>query len=339
MSPATRPGDVPLHVVTTLSTVSPVTVTVLTTIPLFLFVSTSLSSSNFHGRPTFVTFAASGFAVILTVVFTIISIVLSTEHPILLSNSKERLTKVAPVALSPTITAMTTRSVDIISFPPSSDLPKSIVAKPSTMAGIFMNNVGSSDLRTIPERDDCAGALIRMQVILLLELCFEFFFLFLRCCADAQLVPSSPSRDNDDLMFDVTMRGYTFARTIYLIPVLILNCSILWMGRGPTGSCLSRYTELQITFAHLIMYLLYCVLVVVIGVYRINSYEKAEESTTYYYDSTRVPSATFGGPGPPTLTSSYFRYYSRPTQRSDVDSSGYDRTRCRINLGCCAFNF
>lgn len=177
-----------------------------------------------------------------------------------------------------------------------------------------------------------------MQAVLLLELIFEIFFLFLRCFADAQLLPSAPSDEDKDPVIDVTMRGYTYVRTIYLIPVLILNCSIYWIGGGPTGSCLSTYTEIQVTFAHLMLYLLYCMFVVVTAVYRIDSFERAQASTGYS-DSTRSPYDTIDGSGPPTRTSSYFKYYSHRRRPSRVDSSGYEQPRFRVNLGCCALNF
>lgn len=76
-----------------------------------------------------------------------------------------------------------------------------------------------------------------MQAVLLLELCFEFLFLFLRCFADRQLIDNRG--DNDDPpAIDVTMRGYVFVRAIYVVPVLVLNCAIYWIGGGPTGTCM-----------------------------------------------------------------------------------------------------
>lgn len=108
-----------------------------------------------------------------------------------------------------------------------------------------------------------------MQAVLLLELCFEFLFLFLRCFADADF--TNPIDSDESHAIDINMRGYIFVRAIYAIPVVILNCSIYWIGGGPTGSCLSMYSEPQVAFTHLVLYLLYCVFIVVIGVYRIDS--------------------------------------------------------------------
>lgn len=183
-----------------------------------------------------------------------------------------------------------------------------------------------------------------MQAILLLELCFEFLFLFIACIADRSLVdpPVSGERRNVDISF----RGYLFIRAIYAVPVLILNCSIYWIGGGPTGSCLSSYSEVQIAFAHLIFYLLFCVFVIVIGIYRIDLYDSKEQSAAAASVSYAPTSQSNGGAGPPTRTESYFHSMNRRRRNGaegggggGVDSQGYEIPKFRFNLGCCAINF
>lgn len=71
-----------------------------------------------------------------------------------------------------------------------------------------------------------------MQVVLLIELCFEILFLFLRCFAERD-----DDDDDSDPDIDVSMRGYIFVRAIYTVPVLGLNGGIYWIGGGPTGAC------------------------------------------------------------------------------------------------------
>lgn len=340
--------------------------TTLTTVPLCLIVTASLLGTALQARSTPAAATAS-LATVLSMLFFVASLHSSTQYPFVSSGQLPttsvhatiprsllaRQPNVDPLpSVPPTTTAPPTSTTvpgsaptdspgadagPVTSAPPTDNTPPTV--PPSTTTALTPDGPTTSTLREVPDRDECAAGLIRMQAVLLLELIFEFLFLCLRCFADAQLLPSSPPDEYRDPAIDVTMRGYIFVRAIYLIFVLILNCSIYWIGGGPTGSCLSTYTEVQVAFAHLIMYVLYCIFVVVLGAYRIDSFDKAQASLDGYYDSTQSPYDTVDGSGPPTRTSSYFKYYSHRRRPDRVDSSGYEQPRFRVNLGCCALNF
>lgn len=85
-----------------------------------------------------------------------------------------------------------------------------------------------------------------MLVVLLLELCFEFLFLFVRCFAD-QTVLSPPGR-GEARAVDITYRGYVFVRGMYAIVVLIINCCVYWIGGGPNGACMFYFAFFLLVF-------------------------------------------------------------------------------------------
>lgn len=340
----------------------------LVTAPFFIFIIASLTGTAFRlrGKPLPVTIAhaVAFIALLLSFVGVIVppahrfttSIeqrqpqTVQTRNLVVLSRYLVRQPNVDPLPStqpSTTIPPTSTTTVPsgpvptdpVSSSPPptttTSDAPSTSTPS-TTTTDSTTNESGSSGFSGIPERDDCSGPLVRMQFVLLLELLFEIIFLFLRCCADAQLNPSSSSDYNDEPLLDVTMRGYILIRAFYTVPVLVLNLVIYWTGGGPTRSCLAMYSEHQIAFAHLILYILYCVLVVVIGVHRILSFQKAE--TSQRFESSQSP-RSFDSNGPPTRTSSYFHYYSRHRHGARPDSLSYEQPKRRIDLGCCALNF
>lgn len=77
-----------------------------------------------------------------------------------------------------------------------------------------------------PTLDECGAALQRMQVVLLLELLFECIAVIAVCLL---------SRDKNAKKF-LRMWSTTLL-LIYVIPVILLNVSVIWLGGAPTGSC------------------------------------------------------------------------------------------------------
>ncbi|KAI0559950.1 Radical SAM domain protein [Gracilaria domingensis] len=188
------------------------------------------------------------------------------------------------------------------------------------------------EVTAIPPLSECGGPLFRMQIVLLLELCFEILFLFLRCFAerdDDDDDTSTSGTTDTNASIQINMRAYILIRAIYTVPVLIINVSIYWIGGGPTGACLSNYSELQVPFTHLLFYLFFCVIIIVMGLIRIDEWDPSTTDTSYR-------SRTFRSNAPPTRTTSYFRY-TRPARRSRTSTS-YSEPKFRCNLGCCALN-
>lgn len=133
--------------------------------------------------------------------------------------------------------------------PIPSTLPPAPVASPGgTVAPTTTVTSVNQSTGLSPSRDECAAGLRRIQAVLLLELLIEIIFLFIRCCADHQF--DDPPGSEMSPRVDVTFRGYVFLRTIYAIPVVILNCAIYWIGGGPTGTCEFSFVNLTVNLCY-----------------------------------------------------------------------------------------
>lgn len=264
----------PILSATQLSLRLPLLTTPVIATPLWIIVSVSLLSQHRHSR-TSISTALTVIVSILLVTFSVLSPP-NYFHPSPAATTITVPTLIRQDGAGPTIPPVEepvptpTPSPSTIPSPSPSPSPATIIPPAANPAPTVPQNAPSVQQTAgfRPSRDRCAPGLQRMQAVLLLELCFEFLFLFMRCFADKTLL-NPPSR-SEVRNVDISFRGYLFVRAIYAIFVVILNCAIYWIGGGPTGSCLTSYGEVQTAFAHLIFYVLYSVFIVVIGIYRID---------------------------------------------------------------------
>lgn len=104
-----------------------------------------------------------------------------------------------------------------------------------------------------PRLEQCQGALVRMEIVLLLELLLECVFAIVGCVVL-----------HDTELRRAVRKWFSTLRLLYTIPVVVLNLSVLWLGPAPTGSCLAHWGAVRIVYAHLLLYAVYCVVLCVL---------------------------------------------------------------------------
>lgn len=105
-----------------------------------------------------------------------------------------------------------------------------------------------------PTLEECRPAMLRMQVVLLIELILEAFFVLVGCIIMQEKVLRKKLR-----------KWFTTWRIIYLFPVAVLNLSIVWLGSAPTGSCLQYHDVVRLLYVHLGLYLFYNLVLVTLS--------------------------------------------------------------------------
>lgn len=130
--------------------------------------------------------------------------------------------------------------------PPPTEAPKASTAASGTNEGTSRteNSGGSSDSSADgseqtdhegpeyikPTLEECGPALRRMQVLLLLFLVFEIFAALVACILS-----------HDKSAKKLLRRWSSTILLVYVIPVVLLSLSIIWLGSAPTGSCKYRF--------------------------------------------------------------------------------------------------
>lgn len=102
-----------------------------------------------------------------------------------------------------------------------------------------------------PNLKRCSESLNRLQIALIVELCIEIVFWFIVCCG------------RKGMCYKET-HFIGVLRTLYAIPVVVVNGGLLWFG-SQGGSCL-KVEEVRIAFAELLLYAVLSVLNVISAV-------------------------------------------------------------------------
>lgn len=100
-----------------------------------------------------------------------------------------------------------------------------------------------------PTLEQCQPAMVRMEVVLLIELLLECIFAFVGCVIL-----------NEKDLRKTLKKWFSTMRVLYTIPVVLLNFGVIWLGAAPTGSCLQHYAAVRLLYVHLILYATYSIL-------------------------------------------------------------------------------
>lgn len=228
--------------------------------------------------------------------------------------------------------AQTTRQIGVPAvspLPPAPSASPSALAQPITPvtppAGAISPAPAVGETAPLPEGEDgdvvvslapgleeCRGGISRAQVLLLIELCFEMLLVGLACMGDAGWRKSDAESDASVRSVRISRMAYLQVRTVYTVVVVVLNLTIYWIGGGASAACLASYGEQAVAFTNLVLYALFCVVLVAIGMFRARSEREDTNAVALTEDDTLYDTEI-----PPERTAS-FHAFSRPARRDSA---------------------